>query len=795
MSLLRFAGLFFSTEDFPPLQKFRPENLPTWHEVVRRICTCITEQGKQSNAKSVCAKVAKELEVVWVSKNVYPIAEKNIVKRIFKKYGEFLKLRNSFYTGTPTVKSVLLIKEEKRNDQEKEKVEKWQKKYYLFIDSLTELCDLKCEDKSRIKTQENVYGVKMSKDEDHFYEMQKQKDWRWKCDKKVDDKWLLEKKREVGRQKYYEKKIEEANNQFKMVSSLTEIEDDPMSDHEALDVDYVPQDCNENSSRQFSKCADEDSVLPESMRYVRKSERKVLPEFYEFMQSLCGMGLSTDESMKAFVIVSNIFYKNNFKMPCDGQADIDKKTLPHRTTVLQNLNLGEVKRLDMIVQKIESLKKDQETMLTMAQDSTTRKQVGTYSTSGIHLGKNIVVPLPTLGVTSETSKNVAETHATHLEILAAAGGTSASEVYKSIDCHMTDSVSHNKHIAADLAEMFDRDQPAGQVFCNIHTSLGISRAINSGLSEIEAEMGVENIFKSVLVEVTYEKKHGSVVAQAVYAVLALIDAEHSAKTWNKHAEFLSWLKQHDIEPHFFQYRDDRFDGLAHGCALVLYLWDHVFAWLSERTDINNRLACYVRSMEKVPYLKISLAVFASFGIQLIEPFNATMFSNKTTHTSLIEFYSPLMQKLNDQITEKFFNFEQNVFGFCQEYFDGCKMKYHPDVVKSVRDVSKNNLDDCINLSKFVMPGIRKTIISQRGGEYGFGPETSDFPIETQAKNIDDIPHHNLQMESYCGRVAALVNKYGTLASASRSMIFHGTEFLKSECMDKSVFISRSLGYY
>ena len=153
-------------------------------------------------------------------------------------------------------------------------------------------------------------------------------------------------------------------------------------------------------------------------------------------------------------------------MPSDGQADIDKKTLPHRTTVLQNLNLGEVKRLDMIVQKIESLKKDQETMLTMAQDSTTRKQVGTYSTSGIHLGKNIVVPLPTLGVTSETSKNVAETHATHLEILAAAGGTSASEVYKSIDCHMTDSVSHNKHIAADLAEMFDRDHPAGQVFCN-----------------------------------------------------------------------------------------------------------------------------------------------------------------------------------------------------------------------------------------------------------------------------------------------------------------------------------------
>ena len=182
---------------------------------------------------------------------------------------------------------------------------------------------------------------------------------------------------------------------------------------------------------------------------------------------------------------------------------------------------------------------------------------------------------------------------------------------------MTDSVSHNKQIAQNLAEKYEREDPAGQVFCNIHSSLGISRAVNSCLSEIEAEMGIENIFKSVLVEVSYEKKHGSVAAQAVHAFLALIDAEHSAKTWNYHADFVQWLKTHNINPHFFQYRDDRFDGLAHGCALVLHLWKSYFSWLNERTDINNRLACYSRSMENVSYLRISLAVFAAFGIQLI----------------------------------------------------------------------------------------------------------------------------------------------------------------------------------
>ena len=392
--------------------------------------------------------------------------------------------------------------------------------------------------------------------------------------------------------------------------------------------------------------------------------------------------------------------------------------------------------------------------------------------------------MPTLSVTSETAANVADTHAAHLELVAAAGGTSASKLYQRIDTHMTDSVSHNKQIAHDLAEKYGREEPAGQVFCNIHTSLGISRAVNSSLSEIEAEMGIENIFKSVLVEVTYEKKHGSVVAQAVHAFLALIDAEHLAKTWNKHADFVMWLNAHDIVPHFFQYRDDRFDGLAHGCALVLHLWDSYFSWLRERTDINNRLACYIRSMETVSYLRISLAVFAAFGIHLIEPFNATMFSNQTTHTTLLVFYQSLMNKLDETVSENFFSFEVNAFGFPEEYFEGCKQKYHSDLVKRVSDVANENLSDCINLANFVLPAIKKTIISQRGGEYGFGGKTSEFPVEKQARNIDDVPHHNLNMESLCGRAAGLVAKFGTLDSASRSIIFHGTESLKEECENK-----------
>ena len=85
-------------------------------------------------------------------------------------------------------------------------------------------------------------------------------------------------------------------------------------------------------------------------------------------------------------------------------------------------------------------------------------------------------------------------------------------------------------------------------------------------------------------------------------------------------------------------------------------------------------------MEIVSYLRISLAVFAAFGIHLIEPFNATMFSNQTTHTTLLAFYQSIMNKLDETVSETFFSFEVNAFGFPEEYFEGCKQKYHSDLV-------------------------------------------------------------------------------------------------------------------
>ena len=37
-------------------------------------------------------------------------------------------------------------------------------------------------------------------------------------------------------------------------------------------------------------------------------------------------------------------------------------------------------------------------------------------------------------------------------------------MYSLVDIHMTDSTEHNKGFAAQLAEMYDLEKPAGQIF-------------------------------------------------------------------------------------------------------------------------------------------------------------------------------------------------------------------------------------------------------------------------------------------------------------------------------------------
>ena len=67
----------------------------------------------------------------------------------------------------------------------------------------------------------------------------------------------------------------------------------------------------------------------------------------------------------------------------------------------------EAQSLGLIVESMTKGKEDGH-MITLASDSTTRREVGKFMGSGIHIGKDASLPLPLLGIGSETKSDIAE---------------------------------------------------------------------------------------------------------------------------------------------------------------------------------------------------------------------------------------------------------------------------------------------------------------------------------------------------------------------------------------------------
>ena len=175
-----------------------------------------------------------------------------------------------------------------------------------------------------------------------------------------------------------------------------------------------------------------------------------------------------------------------------------------------------------------------------------------------------------------------------LEILAVSKGLTSKDIYSMVDTHITDSTEDNKGISSCLAELYDLDKPAGQIFCNTHTTLGFSAAMNKVMRKIEASMKLEEVVKTFMVDLDYDTKNSSVAGQALDMILRLVAPEYSHKPWNRHKEFMVYLKERDLDGHLFCYKDARFGCLSKAAAIAIYNFENISCFLEDFPGINNR---------------------------------------------------------------------------------------------------------------------------------------------------------------------------------------------------------------
>ena len=103
-------------------------------------------------------------------------------------------------------------------------------------------------------------------------------------------------------------------------------------------------------------------------------------------------------------------------------------------------------------------------------------------------------------------EGIAQQAALGFHILAAACDPpkDPADLYKEVDLHLTDSVSHNKFIGEDVPKLFDLDTKPGQIFCATHIGLGFCSSMNSSIHHIEDKLGIKNIMEGFVVEIEYE---------------------------------------------------------------------------------------------------------------------------------------------------------------------------------------------------------------------------------------------------------------------------------------------------
>ena len=147
--------------------------------------------------------------------------------------------------------------------------------------------------------------------------------------------------------------------------------------------------------------------------------------------------------------------------------------------------------------------------------------------------------------------------------------------------------------------------------------------------------------------------------------------------------------------------------MSRAAAVLVYNFDFLAQFLAENPHINNRLACLVREVMELPYLKVVLVVFACLGVHMVEPFYARTIKKGATHSELKVFYKALHDSLDHHPSENLYTFAGPEFdGVSIELFSAVKESYGGKVLTAVTDMAEEHKEEVIKLTKLMLPELK-----------------------------------------------------------------------------------------
>jgi hypothetical protein len=558
--------MFDFNSEFPVLMSFTPsDKLPDYMSMVGVLRNMLEGEGKgKTTANMASREVAKLIIAKWFHDNVYYKSLDSIQKKVMKVYTVYM--------------------EGKQRQVQKRFESEGYKKFLALYEDRKKLFDVYPEDPKRIQKCREEWGNMMMTDRDRAYYEDMKGPRLMVCTNRCDPlfymTWLKQQRQEEAKQDWQKDK----QSLFKFRSlkevkallisrgeDVTDSEDDSTDQVQDVDLTLVRTEETVGPAKKkkkvYKKMDDNGDTLPVGVRHIRVKERQVRPEFYQTCAALTGLGLSIHEASAAVVVVGNRMFGRSWKDADSDDNIFDCDTVPTARNIRMALQLQEVEGMARTVDLVKD-GKNEGRAVTHASDSTTKKGAGQFIVQALHVGQTTQIDLPILPIYGETAEDIAIQADMGMEILAASKGMTSKEVYSLVDVHMADSTAHNKEIASCLAELYDLDTPAGQIFCNTHTTLGFAAGMNKVLRLVEAGMHLEEVVKTFMVDLDYYTKNSSVAGQALDMMLRLVAPEYSHKHWNINKQYKLYLKERDLDGHLFAYKDARFGCLSivQGCS-------------------------------------------------------------------------------------------------------------------------------------------------------------------------------------------------------------------------------------
>ena len=583
--------------------------------------------------------VAKELREDWIQKNIYPMNERSVAKKIKADYELFKVLRKRETEGKCTTA--------------------WSDKVQSFNDLMTKRAyDIRAKSRVYEKQLELEYRVSMTQEDIAFYNDNCHGEYVATCTKTVPRYWEKQQKRKFERgfsmenhRLAMEQQVKDDNelHQQQLAEALqTEI---PDSDSEEMDPTLVVTPGSPNPTdrvtRSSSQSNTKDSNIYENTfpKVKIRTGRKTLNESLMrcIVQCHSAFKTTTDDLRGIIVSVANTIFGQKWEISDelenfdDEQEDSYEECkdlklkrrrcsrdltyiMPSRSCITKYLEDAYFLNLELVA-KLLTEKGDSVITVGLA-DTTKAAGHKLFDVKADHItisGPSCERKSLTTGYTENASHSGADgarAYEQKLKILALLADTTLDDMKAQVDFWMTDRATDCRTVLEKLGA------EDNQVLkCCAHLILGIDHAVDKIFQEAERKIGVQNLIKTSAGSKVFMCPGSSIHTLSLIAISKLLSPSHASHSVSLYNEFITWMDAHKVKYDGFKgFISNRFGRIAELAKTYLKLKEHILKFFEAVVDENsNKLVLAVSTYIQNDWFQCCTEVYSLIADWVIFP--------------------------------------------------------------------------------------------------------------------------------------------------------------------------------